>query len=332
MVGHLVAVDDDVSAMPGLIDVHQHVTPQVYIDAMATIGVVGSGEGRRWPEWTIAQTIELMDKTGIAAMVGSIASPGLYFGDLEFTRRLARPCNEAIADIVRDQPKRIGGFGVVPLPDIGAACAELSYQLDVLKLDGVCLLSNVGGTYLGDPSFDEFMAELDRRAALVFLHPGYPARGKVPTYDAMKGTLELTYDTGRAIANMLWNGTLSKYPHIRWIVSHAGGVIPFLMFRLTKYDREPKVHEKNPDGVEAILKRFWYDVAQSAMAPSFRALLEIADPGRIVFGSDFPFSRFPEDDLRETCDGVAAFGGFDAGLRAKIERDNAVHLFPKLAG
>ena len=132
--------------MPGLIDVHQHVTPQVYIDAMATIGVVGSGEGRRWPEWTIPQTIELMDKTGIAAMVGSIASPGLYFGDIVFSRRLARPCNEAIADIVRDRPKRIGGFGVVPLPDTGAACAELSYQLDVLKLDGVCLLSNMGGT------------------------------------------------------------------------------------------------------------------------------------------------------------------------------------------
>jgi len=325
------ALNDEVNDMPGLIDVHQHVVPQIYIDEMAKLGIVGSGEGRRWPQWSVESTLELMDRLDIAATVGSIASPGIYFGDVAFTRRIARPCNEAVADIVRGHPKRFGGFGVVPLPDIAAACDELGYLLDTLKLDGVCLLSNVGGKYLGDASFDEFMAELDRRAAIVFLHPGYPAKGQVPIYDAMKGTLELTYDTGRAITNMLWNGTLSKYKRIRWIISHAGGVVPFLMFRLTKYDREPGVREKNPEGVEVCLRRFWYDVAQSAVPPSFRALLEIADPSRIVFGSDYPFARFPEDDLIETRDGVRAFEGFDATLRAKIERDNAVTLFPNLA-
>jgi predicted TIM-barrel fold metal-dependent hydrolase len=328
--GDLAPLDDEVNAMSGLIDVHQHVVPQIYIDEMAKLGVVGSGEGRHWPQWSVPSTLELMDRTGIAATVGSIASPGLYFGDIAFTRRIARPLNESITEIVQGHPKKFGGFGVVPLPDTAASCAELGYLLDALKLDGICLLTNFGGKYLGDPSFDEFMAECDRREAIVFLHPGYPARGQVPQYDAPKGTLELTYDTGRAIANMLWNGTLSKYPRIRWIVSHAGGVIPFLMFRVMKYDHEPNVRERNPEGVAACLKRFWYDVAQSAVPPSLRALYEIADPGRIVFGSDYPFARFPEQDLIETRDGLAAFDGFDAAFKRKIERDNAVALFPKL--
>lgn len=213
-----------------LIDVHQHVIPDFYRSALARVGILGSGENP-WPQWSMARTLELMDENGIAGVMISIASPGVYFGDVEFTRGLTRACNEALARMVGERPTRFGAMGFVPLPDVAAAAREVDYALDVLKLDGINLLTHTGDRYLGHPEEDDLYAALDRRRAVVFVHPVRPKA--LPPVDYPAGYTELVFDTTRAIANLLCTGTLAKYPNIRFIMSHMGGVTPSLLFRLS---------------------------------------------------------------------------------------------------
>lgn len=313
-----------------LIDVHQHVIPNIYKDELARIGVLGSGENP-WPAWSVQRQLELMDELSIDATLISIASPGTYFGDLEFTRRLVKACNEAMEQIVSDNPGKFGAMGFVSLPDVHAACRDVEYVLDVLKLDGINLQTHSGHRYLGHPEEDELYAELDRRRAVVFVHPQRPAVQNMPQYAFPAGYTELTFDTTRAITNMLYTGIQAKYPNIRWIMPHMGGVAPFLIFRLSGLDDDPKVHERLPEGVAAYLKRLYYDVAQSPSRLALHALLEVADPSRVMFGTDYPSARNAEKVMRNTLEAVRSFEGFDDKLRQNVMSGNAQAIFPRFA-
>ena len=258
----------------------------------------------------------------------SIASPGAYFGDIDFTRRLVRDCNEALARMIGDLPTKLGAMGFVPLPDVAAAVREVDYALDVLGLDGINLLTHTGDRYLGHPDEDELYAALDRRRAVVFVHPVRPK--VLPPVDYPAGYTELVFDTTRAIANLLCTGTLAKYPNIRFIMSHMGGVTPFLLFRLSGIDDEPKLRERVPEGVAAYLGRLYYDVAQSAAPLSFRALLDVADPSRILFGTDYPFARNAEKVMKDTIEALAHFDGFDADPAAQDRARQRARPVPAL--
>jgi predicted TIM-barrel fold metal-dependent hydrolase len=272
-----------------------------------------------------------MDKTGIATTFTSISSPGLYFGDVEFTRRLARECNDAMAGLVRGSPMRFGAFAALPLPDVAASLRELEYALDVLKLDGVNLVTHVAHRYMGHPEEAELYAELDRRRAVVFVHPVRPNLDGLAPLCYATGLTELVFDTTRAIANMLFGGTLERFPNIRFIMPHAGGVTPFLLFRLSGQDRNPKMRDKIPQGVATYLRRFYYDIAQSAAPLSLRALSDVAEPDRILFGSDYPFALSREKVVYDTIAGLQGYDGYDAAMREKVGRGNALALFPRLA-
>ena len=313
-----------------LIDVHQHVIPDIYKNELARVGVLGSGENS-WPDWSVARQLELADELGIDAILMSIASPGAYFGDIEFTKRLVKACNETMARIVADHPTRYGAMGFVSLPDVETACRDVGYALDVLKLDGINLQTHTGSRYLGHPEEEELYAELDRRRAVVFVHPQRPPVRDMPSYSFPAGYTELTFDTTRAITNMLFNGTLAQYPNIRFIMPHMGGVTPFLLFRLSGLDDNPKTRERIPDGVAAYLKRLYYDVAQSSSPLALRALLEVADPSRILFGTDYPSARNVEKVMSDTVAAVRTFNGFDEALRRNVMAGNAQALLPRFA-
>jgi predicted TIM-barrel fold metal-dependent hydrolase len=316
-----------------LIDTHQHAIPEHYKRALAAIGVMGSGENP-WPEWSLAAQLELMDEVGIAAVVQSVQSPGVYFGDVEFAVRLAREVNESQARLVADHPRRFGAFAILPLPDVAAAAREAAYALDTLKLDGICLLTHAGPRHLGEPDEDELYAELDRRNAVVFVHPLRNQASNMPAYSYPAGLTELVVDTTRAVHNLFWNGTFGKFPNIRWIMPHGGGASPFLAYRMSAMDHRPQVQARLPGGsVASALRGLYYDVAEIVAPGPLKALMEIADPSRILFGSDFPFSRHrnPAQDVRDMIAGFEAFNGWNAKTRRGIERDNALKLFPRLA-
>jgi len=312
-----------------LIDVHQHVIPDIYKNQLATVGVLGSGENP-WPAWNLQRQLELMDENGIDAVLMSIASPGAFFGDVAFTRRLVKACNETMMQMVADHPGKFGAMGFVSLPDVGAACRDVEYALDVLKMDGINLQSHTGERYLGDPEENELYAELDRRRAVIFVHPQRAHVSGMPRYAFPAGYTELVFDTTRAITNMLYTGMLEKYPNIRWIMPHMGGVAPFLLFRLSGIEDDPKARDRVPAGVATYLKRFWYDVAQSPSPLALKALLEIVDPSRILFGTDYPSARPAEKVMKDTVAAVKAFD-FDEALRRKIRSENAQALLPRFA-
>jgi predicted TIM-barrel fold metal-dependent hydrolase len=314
-----------------LIDVHQHPVPDYYKHALAPLGIGGSGENP-WPEWSLQEQLDLMDETGIAVAINSIASPGVYFGDITFAIRFARECNEGLAKLVADRPHRFGGFALLPLPDVNASIREAAYALDELKLDGICLLSHVGSRHLGHPDEDELYAELNRRGAVVFVHPLRNQAKEVPLYTYPAGMTELVLDTTRALVNLLWNGTLGKFPHIKWIMPHGGGTVPFLAYRLSAMDKKPHIRELLPGGsVASALRTLYYDVAEIVSPAPLRCLAETVDPSHILFGSDFPFSRHrsPSQDVRDMIAGFKAFEGWDKPARRRIQRENALKLFPR---
>jgi predicted TIM-barrel fold metal-dependent hydrolase len=312
------------------VDTHHHVIPAKYRAALSRAGSKGSGE-RGLPDWSPDLSLQMMDKHEIEYAVASVGSPGTYFGDQPYTDGLARTCNEALADLRASHPKRFGAFASLPLPDIPSALKELEFALDVLKLDGVAGFSHVAHRYVGHAEESELYAELNRRGAIVFLHPlrcACVSSGLMAQYSFAAGYTELVFDTTRAIFNMFYNGIFERYPQIRFIVPHCGGTAPFLQYRMQEVEELPIVRKNSPRGMAHAMKSLYYDVALSAAPVPLSALLQVADPTHILFGSDFPFAINTEKAIADTVTGVSTFAGFDAlGLRRGVERDNARRLF-----
>jgi predicted TIM-barrel fold metal-dependent hydrolase len=314
---------------PQRIDVHHHVLPPQFVSALNSLGIDWTG-GPAVPEWSHARARDAMERAGIAAAVASVA-PGVYWGGpTEFAVDLARTCNEFLGDLVRDDPTHFGGFATMPLPDVDASLRELEYAYDVLGLDGIVLFSSQGGRYLGDPAYRPFFEELERRRAVVFIHPttippGADATGlKIPY-----GVTEFTFDTTRCVTDLLYSGTLERYPSIRYIVSHAGGTVPYLAWRIAGAAYLPELREHAPKDPMALLKGLYYDTALSTSEFVFGALREFVPTSQVLFGSDFPYIS---DGLiaAETAalDGSAVLD--DAAQKA-INRENALALFPNFA-
>ena len=315
---------------PKRIDVHHHILPPNFVSALNSLSIPWTG-GPEVPSWSLQQAHDMMGAMGIDAAVAS-PSPGVYWGgDTGFAVKLARETNEFVADVVRDDPEHFGGFATVPLPDVDASLEELEYAYDTLGLDGVVLYTSQGDRYLGDRSYDPFFEELDRRKAIVFIHPttippGADATGLTIPF----GVAEFTFDTTRAVMNMLYSGTLERYPSIRYIVSHAGGTIPYLAWRIAGASYLPELRDRAPktDGL-ALLQKLYYDTALSTSEFVFGALKEFVPMSQVLFGSDFPY--IGPAVLQAERYGLENSKVLDDAARAAIDRGNALTLFPRFA-
>ncbi len=307
------------------IDIHQHFLPPFYLTALAERGIQLGAE-LPFLEWDVQSTLALMDRHDIASAIVSISEPGIYFGDPLSARNLARRCNEYAADLIREYPARFGALAILPLPDVDSALRELEYALDTLRLDGVVLLSNSDGRYPGDPLFDELFSELQRRKAVVFLHPAVPAINRHLQLDLPPFLVEFVFDTTRAIVNLLYSGTLDRCPDIRFIAAHAGGTVPYLAHRIAMGQiMLPGALQ----GTITYLKQLYYDIALSTSPYVLHSLQELVDASRLLFGSDYPFA--PEMATDFVIRGLKRHDGFDEAARAMIERENALVLFPRFA-
>jgi predicted TIM-barrel fold metal-dependent hydrolase len=272
------------------IDVHRHVSPPFYA------ADVKDGFKREFPpplaSWTPATCLADMDASGIELGILSMpARPGVYFGDLAFARTFSRKCNEYMADLRRTYPGRFGLYAVLPLPDVEGSLTELAYALDVLHADGVGAWTSYGQKYLGDPAFAPLWAELNRRNAVVFTHPTDSACCVNPIAPVMGETVvEFGADTTRTIGSLVFSGTAGKYPNIKFIFSHGGGTMPFVIDRFHNQARDPKSAAMLPHGVEYELKRFYYDTAFASSPGAMAALLKLVGPTQIVLGTDFPYN------------------------------------------
>lgn len=282
----------------GRIDVHHHIIPPALVKAMEGLGI-DKVAGAHLPDWSPRKSIDVMDMNGIQVAITSVSAPGVHFGGgVGQASDLARRCNEFAASMREDFPNRFGNFAVLPMPFTSAACAEAIYALDSLKADGVVLLGSTDGQFLGDPAFDELMSELDRRRAVVFVHPNMHRSSEQMGLVAPGFLIEFLCDTTRAALNLILTGTLERYPAIRWILAHAGGFLPFVAWRISLANALPQFQEKAPQGVMTYIKRFYYDTALSPSAMTMAALKELVEPSHILFGSDFPFAPAPATSLQ----------------------------------
>ena len=308
---------------PYRIDVHHHLSPPTYV---AASNVNNFGE-LPMKNWTLEKSLADMDKAGIAVAMLSVTTPGVSFTSGEPARKLARECNDYAARLVADHPSRFGSFAIIPLVDIDGSLREIEYALDTLKADGICLLTSYGGKWLGEPLFLPVMEELNRRKAIVYTHPTTANCCVNLVRTQQPQMIEWGTDTTRTIADIIFSGNARKFRDIRWIFSHAGGTMPFLIERFVRNPLlDPNAKATVPEGTLAELRRFYYDTAQTSNKGSMSALAAIIPVSQIVLGTDFPY-RTGIDHVG----GLRESGVFTDAQLMDIERGNALKLLPRLA-
>ncbi|MGW3666715.1 amidohydrolase family protein [Streptomyces sp. NPDC005141] len=281
----------------GLIDVHAHLLPDFYVEQATAAGHAHPDGMGGWPSWSVRDHLDLMDRNGIRTAMLSLSSPGVHFGDDKAARVLARRVNEYSANVARDHRGRFGNFVSLPLPDVDGALEEIAFAFDELGADGVALLTHTHGVYLGDERLAPVFAELDRRGAVVFLHPTSPVCWEQSALGRPRPMVEYIFDTARTVTDLVMAGVLTRHPDMRVIVPHCGGAVPVLADRINEFMRlfVPS-HQAPPRDAVQQLGALYYDLAGTAFPRQVPALLKLVGPDRVLFGSDYCWTPAPLAD------------------------------------
>jgi predicted TIM-barrel fold metal-dependent hydrolase len=314
---------------PPAIDAHAHYVPPSYRAALARAGIEHPDGMPRVPEWSEASALALMDEVGIGAALLSISSPGVHFVDLRERAALARSVNEDGAAACRNHPARFGLLASLPLPDVDGALEEIEHAYDALSPDGISVMTNYDGIYLGDDRLEPVMDELDHRGALVVLHPTAPPAADALGYGWPYPMLEFPFDTTRAVTKLILSGTLARHPRIRVLVPHVGSALTVLLDRVQGFVTAFAGSDGQAVDVLGTVRGLWFDLTGNAFPNALAALLRIADPGRIVYGSDAPFG--PRSHVIHAAEQLLSTDLLADDTRRGVLRDNALALVPRLA-
>ena len=301
---------------------HQHPLPPEFVAALER-----HGQGAWAPvRWSAEGAIAAMDQHEIATGVLSLSTPGTHMGDDAEARSLTREINERLANLKATRPDRFGMFASIPLPDIDGSLEAIREAYDDMATDGVVLIASNKGVYLGDPAYEPVMAELERRNAVVFIHPtalaGAPVAGLHPVL------ADLLLDTTRAALNMVLKGVIRRYPNLKIILSHGGGFLPYAAYRSANLANIVDPQWTYEDVLED-LSSFYFDTALASSPSSLPSLLKFAKPGRILYGSDWPYCL--DKSVSFFTAKLDEYEGLDEAGHAAINRGNAEALLPRLA-
>ena len=309
---------------PRRIDVHHHCYPKAWFDKYRTQLLASDSDPEVLKDWTPQKNIDQMDRNGVATGIASLGNPSVASPDVQEGRGLARSSNEFMAQMSRDYPGRFGVFAALPLTDIDGSLKEIEYIYDVLKVDGIGLLTSYGDKYPGNHAFAPIFEELNRRKAVVFIHPSTANCCRRVQPEIPDSAVEYPFDEVRCIMSLLFSGTFSKFADIRFIFTHAGGPLPVLAERLDQQMRHPEIAARIPNGLSYELRKLHYEVANSTVSPSaMAALMALVPTSQILFGTDFPYV-----EMEKTVGGLAELGYAPEMLHA-INRANAETLFPR---
>lgn len=292
--------------MEKILDIHHH--------------VIGgkNPQGAVLPEWNMKIDVETMTKIGIGGVLLSLP--------VASTPEVTRKINDSLAQFAAYNPAKYGILACLPSTTPDAALKEIEYAYDTLKADGFIMPSNAGGLYLGDDRMDEILAELDHRSAVV-LFPTKPSAVDESLCVKDLSIYEFPFDTTRAVIDLIYRGKIQKYPNIKWIISHAGGTIPFLAYRLSKVAEENHASYLSASEIIDSLKTLYYDVALSTSPYALSSLKELVGASHIIFGTDAPLR--PAAGVAESIAELKGFGGFNKEEQNEILFGTARTLFPR---
>lgn len=299
------------------IDTHHHFFPPRLIEKL--------GIPPRVSQWTPARSIEAMDENGIRAAIVSSPQSATMREDLEEARSVVRQSNEFGAQMAQDYPGRFGLFAALPIFDVQGSLRECEHAFDALGADGVCLVTSYGNKWPGDPSFAPVFDELNRRKAVVFIHPIAPTCSANVSIGIQPGALEYVFDTTRAIMSLMLSGTFSRCPDIKFIFAHGGGTLPALRERVNYViTEEASLTQKLPKGIDGELRKLYVDVVLVTNSANFALLTQVMPAQQLLLGTDCPYVP-PRHSV-----GELAGLGLAKKLLQGIERDNAASLFPRV--
>ena len=309
------------------IDVHSHALPASYLDALAELGVNPVEEdGFPTPAWSEDSHLRFMEETGQEFCILSISTPHIHRGDDAVAARLARAVNDELAAVCHRYPDQLGFATLLPVPAVEASIEEARRGFDELGALGVKLPSNGAGVYLGDPKLEPLMVFLDERAAVVTVHPSLPSAVPQGIFTAGPAPLfEYIADTTRAVLNLMVHGVIERYPHIKWVIPHAGSFVPPIAHRLTGISQVlVPAGLMEPINVMDNLRSLYWDLAGDARPVMLEGLMHIADPAHLLYGSDTPYTPGPITARNK--EGLAADPQI-APIARDVFHDNAVRLY-----
>jgi predicted TIM-barrel fold metal-dependent hydrolase len=308
-------------AAPQRIDVHHHISPPSWIDAVKKAKL----DNPPINNWSPQKSLDDMDRAGVATSIVSPTTPQVGFLPKEDAARIARESNEYARKLATEHPGRFGVFAMLPMPYVDECLKEIAYAFDVLKVDGIGMMTSYGDKWLGYPEFAPVFDELNRRKATVYTHPTNANCCVNLVQGIPESTVEFGADTTRSIASLIFSGASQRYKDVNFIFSHGGGVLTAVAerFEIQMTSTPPYMDKFTRETVDAELRRFYYDTAQISNAVTIGALTKLVPISQIVFGSDYPY-RTAADHVK----GLAtAFSGDD--LKA-VDRENALRILPQL--
>jgi 6-methylsalicylate decarboxylase len=308
------------------IDTHHHLIPPDYRKRLLATSAAECA-GLAFPDWSLQTALEAMSVLTVDTAIMSVSTPGTTFlPDADDAAALAWDVNDYAAGVVADDPTRFGFFATVPMPHVDLAVAEAVRALDNLHADGVVLLANNSGTYLGAEGQDDLFAVLDERSATAFVHPNVLPGPTVPGIPPF--ATDFLLDTTRAAYLLVRNGIRRRYPQIKFILSHAGGFVPYAAHRMAMGMLVDA--PRDPAEILAEFSSFYFDTALSSSPSALPSLLAFADPGHVIYGSDWPFAPLPA--AQYFTNGLDTFDGLDDRARSAIDHLNVRALLPRFAG
>jgi len=306
---------------PHRIDVHHHVVPAPWLDALKQAGLDNPILNRWTPQTSLAD----MDKAGTATSIVSPTTPQVNFlTNAAEAARVARESNEWTRKLTADFPGRFGMFAILPMPHVDACLKEIPYALDVLRADGIGMMTNYGDKWLGYEEFRPVFDELNRRKATVYTHPTTASCCVNLVRGIPEAAIEWGTDTTRTIASLIFSGASARYKDVNFIFSHGGGVLTSVAerFEIQMVSTPPYKDTFTRDIVDHELQRFYYDTAQVSNAVTIGALAKLVPVSQIVFGTDYPYRPGIEH-----VEGLQR--AFTPAALRHIERDNALRILPR---
>src|SRR5712675_2698217 len=308
-----------------IIDVHSH--PILPYGQGAPVG-----PGQKQPDWSVESAISYMDEHDISACVLSDPDSANHATGQE-ARDIARRVNETLADIVSRHPGRFGAVATLPGRDADAAVTEIVYALDILKMDGASTSTSISDVYLGEPQFDPWFEELNRRRVTLFVHPTFTKATQRLLIGLNPSVLEFMFDTTRMIANMVATGAKKRFSNIKIISTHGGGTIPYLVNRIQVLEHTfgvaPGRLELSPEEVREGIASFYYDLTAATSEAQLGAILKLVPASQLLMGLDLPF--MPKSSFAPAIADVGRYSAFSEADLRSISYANAFRLYPELA-